>query len=139
MWSARKYSSYIGSARLFALTKRPFLELFSRQEVPLEDIRAFSEWLAVLLLAKQAGSTEYPLTPIEVRSVLRTSGSEALWSFAHRLAFEMEAAKPDKEKATWQNIVGPVFKGAWPLDAELQTSQANLQARSAIVGDRSSL
>jgi hypothetical protein len=122
MWSARKYANYIGSRKLFALTKKPFLELFSRQDVPVEDVRVFSEWLAITLLAKQAKSTDYPLTTTEVRSVLRASGNESLWSFAHRLAVEMESAKPAEEISVWQTIVGPVFEGAWPIDAELQTS-----------------
>jgi hypothetical protein len=127
MWSARKYANYIGSAKLFALIKKPFLELFSRQDVPVEDIRVFSEWLAVLLVARQAGSTDYPLTTTEVRSVLRTSGNESLWSFAHRLATEMGSAKPAEQKSVWQTIVGPVFEGAWPLDAELQTPRATFK------------
>jgi hypothetical protein len=127
MWSARKYANYIGSAKLFALLKEPFLELFSRQDVPVEDIRVFSEWLAVLLVARQAGSTDYPLTTTEVRSVLRTSGNESLWSFAHRLATEMGSAKPAEQKSVWQTIVGPVFEGAWPLDAELQTPRATFK------------
>jgi hypothetical protein len=127
MWSARKYSNYIGSATLFALTKKPFLELFSRQDVPTEDLRVFSEWLAVVLLATQSGSTDYPLTMIEARTVLRTSGNESLWSFAHRLAVEMESAKPEEERSTWQTVVGPVFQGAWPIDADLQTSHATFK------------
>jgi hypothetical protein len=127
VWSARKYANYIGPAKLFELTKRPFVELFSRPDVPIEDVRVFSEWLAVVLLAKQAGSADYPLTTTEGRSILRTSGHESLWSFAHRLAVEMESAKPAEEKSVWQTVVGPVFKGAWPLDAELQTPRATFK------------
>ena len=47
MWSARKYSNQIGSAELFRLIKKPFSELFSRADVPEEDLRVFSDWLAV--------------------------------------------------------------------------------------------
>src|SRR5262245_18128279 len=35
-WSSRKYSNYIGSPELFAVTKPSFLELFGRPEVHLE-------------------------------------------------------------------------------------------------------
>ncbi|WP_257168748.1 hypothetical protein [Bradyrhizobium sp. SRS-191] len=127
MWSARKYSNYIGSAELFALTKKAFIEIFSRKDVSIEDVRVFSEWLAVILLSKQAGSTDYPLTTSEARSVLRSSGNESLWSFAHRLAVEMERAKPAEQKSVWRTVVGPVFEGAWPLDAELQTPRATFK------------
>jgi hypothetical protein len=122
MWSARKYSHHIGSAELFRLTKAPFLELFLRADTPEEDLRVFSEWLAVILLANQAGRADYPLTAAEVRSVLRRAGHESLSSFAHRLAVDMECAKPEEKEKVWSERVGAVFQGAWPLDVELQTS-----------------
>jgi hypothetical protein len=121
MWSARKYSNHIGSAELFRATKEPFLELFARPDTPEEDLRVFSEWLAVILLANQIGHADYPLTAAEVRSVLRRAGHESLSSFAHRLAVEMESAKPGEKEKVWSERVGVVFQGAWPLDVELQT------------------
>lgn len=127
MWSARKYANHIGSTRLFALTKKPFLELFSRQEVAREDLRAFSDWLAIMLVVNLAGKAEYPLTTTEVRSVLRTTGNEGRWSFAHQLAVEMEAAQPAEKRSAWRNIIGPVFEGAWPLDAELQSPRVTFK------------
>ncbi|MGY3582610.1 hypothetical protein ACVIGB_008323 [Bradyrhizobium sp. USDA 4341] len=127
MWSARKYANHIGSARLFSLTKKPFLELFSRQEVGREDIRAFSDWLAIILVVNQARKAEYPLTATEVRSVLRTTDNEGRWSFAHQLAVEMEAAQPDEKISVWRDIIGPVFAGAWPLDAELQSPRVTFK------------
>jgi hypothetical protein len=127
MWSARKYANHIGSPRLFSLTKKPFVELFSRREVATEDIRVFSDWLGIILVVNQAGKAEYPLTTTEVRSILRTSGNESLWSFAHRIAVEMESAKPEEKKSVWQDIVRPVFEGAWPLDAELQSPRTTFK------------
>ena len=122
MWSARKYARHIGSAELFRLTKEPFLQLFLRADTPEQDRRVFSEWLAVILLANQAGRADYELTAAEVRSVLRRAGHEVLSSFAHRLAVEMESTKLDEKEKVWNESVGAVFQGAWPLDVELQTS-----------------
>lgn len=127
MWSARKYANHIGSARLFALTKAPFLELFSRQEAAREDIRIFADWLAIILVVNQAKKAEYPLTGTEVRSVLRTTSNEGRWSFAHQLAIEMEAAQPTEKKRVWRDVIGPVFEGAWPLDAELQSPRVTFK------------
>ena len=121
MWSARKYFNHIGSAELFRLTKEPFLELFSRPDTPGEDLRFFSDWLAAILMANQVGNAAYPLTAAEVRSVLRRAGHQSLLSFAHRLAMEMESAKPEEKERVWSERVGSVFQGAWPLDVELQT------------------
>ncbi|GLR89790.1 hypothetical protein [Bradyrhizobium iriomotense] len=127
MWSARKYANHIGSARLFSLTKKPFLELFSRQEMGREDNRAFSDWLAIILVVNQAKKAEYPLTTTEVRSVLRATGNEGRWSFAHQLAVEMEAAQPAEKISVWREIIGPVFERAWPLDAELQSPRTTFK------------
>jgi len=121
MWSARKYSNHIGSAELFRLTKEPFLELFSRLDIPDEDLRVFSDWLAAILMANQIDNAIYPLTAAEVRSVLRRAGHQSLSSFAHRLAIEMETAKSEEKEEVWSERVGSVFQGAWPLDVELQT------------------
>jgi hypothetical protein len=126
MWSARKYSNHMGSQELFQLTKEPFLELFSRPDVPEEDRHVFSDWLAVILLANQARNASYPLTTTEVRSVLRGAGHTSLSSFAHRLAVEMEGAKLEEKQRVWNETVGPIFKSSWPLDVDLQTPMATL-------------
>jgi hypothetical protein len=127
MWSARKYSNHIGSYKLFDLTKKPFLELFVRPGVPEEDLRAYADWLGFILLANQAGRTSYSLTMSEVRSILRRAGSSSLSTFAHRLAIDMEAAKPQEKRRVWNDIVGPVFQGSWPLDIESQTPNATFK------------
>jgi hypothetical protein len=123
MWSARKYSNHIGSSKLFAITKQPFLELFARNDVGEEDIRVFSDWLALILIVNQAGKADYPLIPSEARTVLRQAGHASLTSFVHRLAIEMESAKKNEKVKMWTDIIAPVFKGAWPLDLELQSSK----------------
>ena len=46
IWSARKYSTVIGSPELFGLMKKPFLELFGRKDIAAEDLDTFAEWLA---------------------------------------------------------------------------------------------
>lgn len=123
MWSARKYFNHIGSHTLFALTKEPFLQLFERSDAADEDIRVFSDWLALILIVNQAGKAHYALTPGEVRSVLRRAAHSSLSSFAHRLAIEMKSATEDEKVKVWSEIVGPVFQGAWPLDVDLQSSK----------------
>jgi hypothetical protein len=141
MWSARKYSNHIGSPELFRRIKSPFFELFSRPDVPEEDLRVFSDWLAAILIANQAGQADYPLTTTEVRSILRRVGHSGLSSFAHRLATQMESAAPAEKVKVWSETVGPVFQGAWPLDVESQTATVTfklvqiLLATGAAFGD----
>jgi hypothetical protein len=127
IWSARKYSSVIGSPELFGLLKKPFLELFGRNDIPAEDLDTFSEWLAAILTANQAEGAGYPLTPTEARSALRRAGAKVLSSVGHRLATEMESAKPEDKVELWRTVVGPVFQAIWPLDVELQTSASTFK------------
>lgn len=127
MWGARKYSNYIGSSELFGLMKESFLALFTRPGIPEDEIRAFSGWLAAIMVANQYGKVVYPLTSAEVRAALRAGGVRSLSSVAHRLATEMEKAKPEEKVSRWRDIVGPVFQNIWPLDVELQSSQTTFK------------
>jgi hypothetical protein len=126
-WNARKYSNYIGSPKLFELTKESFLELFYRPEIAEDDLRVYGEWLAIIIIANRSKNAGYPISPMEARSALRAAGARALSSVGHRLAVEMEAAKSEEKIARWQNIVGPVFESIWPLDAELQSPSSTFK------------
>jgi hypothetical protein len=101
--------------------------LFGRNDVGEEDIRVFSDWLGLILIVNQLGKADYALIPSEVRTVLRQAGHSSLSTFAHRLAIEMESAKESEKESEklhmWTDIIEPVFKGAWPLDLELQSSK----------------
>ena len=121
-WSSRKYSKWIGSPELFGRLKKSFMEIFNRTDVPAEDLRVFGDWMAAILIANQAADANYPLTAIEARGALRRAGAEAMASVGHRLAGEMERAKPAEKEEHWRRVVGPVFRGIWPLDVDLQTS-----------------
>jgi hypothetical protein len=121
VWNARKYSSYIGSPKLFELTKSSFLELFGRPQIAEDDLSVYGEWLAIIMIANRSINARYPITTTEARSALRAAGVRALSSVGHRLAVEMEGAKPEAKIAHWENVVGPVFESIWPLDAELQS------------------
>jgi hypothetical protein len=126
-WSARKYANYIGPPELFGLTKQPFLDLFGRADVLDEELRTFSGWLAAIMIANQSDRADYPITPTEARSALRRAGVKSLSSVGHRLAIEMESAKPDEKLSKWRDVVGPVFQSIWPLDVELQTPDSTFK------------
>jgi hypothetical protein len=127
VWSARKYSNAIGSPELFGLMKKPFLELFGRNDVPAEDLRTFAEWLATIIIVNQVEDLGYPLTSTEARAALRRAGAKSLSSVGHRLATEMESTKPEEKANFWRTVVGPVFQAIWPLDVELQTSDSTFK------------
>jgi hypothetical protein len=122
VWSARKYSNYVGSPDLFRLTKQAFLEIFARPNTPDEELRVYSEWLIAILIANQSKEANYPITPPEARVALRRAGVRALSNVAHRLTTELTGGTPAERAVRWRTVVGPVFTSTWPLDVELQTS-----------------
>lgn len=127
-WESRKYSNYIGSPELFGLIKKSFLEMFGRSGVASEDIRTFAGWITTILISNRYRQDNlYPLVAAEARAALRRAGAEALSSVGHRLAVEMESAKPEEKAERWRMIVGPVFQGIWPLDIELQSHASTFQ------------
>lgn len=127
MWSARRYSNYIGSPELFGLMKEPFLALFGRTDVSEGEREAYADWLAAIILANQSKNAGYPLAPAEARSALRIAGPASLNDVGHRLAVYMQETNPEDKLATWRNVVGPVFESIWPLDIELQTPAATFK------------
>lgn len=126
-WSARMYANYIGSPELFRLTKQPFLELFGRTDISDEELRIYADWLAAIMIANHSDGADYPITPAEARSALRRAGVKSLSSIGHRLAIEMERAKPDEKISKWRKVVRPLFQSIWPLDIELQTSASTFK------------
>ena len=133
VWSARKYSSYIGSPELFGLTKQSFLGMFGRNDVSSEDLRTYSEWLTAILIANQAHEVGYPLTSAEARAALRRAGVNALSSVGLRLATEMRGGTSEQKAVRWRTLVGPVFRAIWPLDLELQTSATTFQLAQMLI------
>jgi hypothetical protein len=127
VWSARKYSPYIGSPELFDLVKLPFLQMFARSDTPADELRTFAEWLTAILIANYADNAGYTLTATEARSALRRAGATALSSVGHRLAVEMERATPEQKLKRWQIVIGPVFQAIWPLDLDLQAPAATFK------------
>lgn len=127
MWSARRDNGYIGSPKLFALTKQPFLEIFKRPEISAEELQVFADWLGAIMIANKSDQADYPITHSEARSSLRRAGVKSLSIIGHRLAVEMGRAKPEEKISKWRDVVGPVFQSIWPLDIELQTSESTFK------------
>lgn len=126
-WCARRFSRYIGTPELFAITKAPLLQLFGKADMPEEVINAYVEWLPAILIANRKDDAGYALSAAEARAALRQARPAMLRSVGHRLAREMEAAPPAEKLARWRDVVGPVFQGIWPLDIEMQTGQSTFK------------
>ena len=127
-WASRKFSHNIGSPRLFDLTKKPFLELFGRRDLKSDDLETFAEWLTVIVISNRLRSSDpYPITGHEGRAALRRAGVVVLSRVASRFAIEMASVPAEKKAEQWRSIVGPAFDELWPIDVDLQTSQATFR------------
>ena len=127
-WSALKYANYIGSPELFRLMKASFLELFGRSDITSEELRIFADWLTTILISnRNRQSDPYSLSALEARAALRRAGAGSLASVGHRLATEMERAKPQDKAKQWRSIVGPVLESIWPIDVDIQSNSANFK------------
>jgi hypothetical protein len=99
----------------------------ARPEIGEDDLAAFGDWLALIMIANQARNAGYPISTTEARTALRSAGARVLSTVAHRLAIELEAIEPGEKPAFWHNVIGPVFEAIWPLDAELQSPRATFK------------
>lgn len=127
LWSAWHASGNVGQPELIEAQKSPFLELFERPEIPTETKSRYAEWLPIMALSNARGQTRYPVSMQEARSALRRAGARAMSSVAHQLATAMEAVDAGDRGKHWRELVGPIFAGIWPLDAELQSETATYQ------------
>lgn len=127
LWSARHYSGKIGSPILIEAQKEAFLALFQRPELPLQTKSRYASWLPVMLLSNVQNDAGYPISKQEARAALRSAGTNAMSSVAHRLAVAMGEGDDAERGARWRDIVGPIFKGIWPMDSELQSESATNQ------------
>lgn len=123
LWRVRK-SGYIGSPNFVALTKKPFLALFGKDELNADSKHRFVEWLIVMMLENQKNEEKYPISLGEARNALELAGADFLPSAAHQFAIKMESFEPENKLSAWNDEVAPVFEGVWPLDIDLRTPKA---------------
>jgi hypothetical protein len=122
MWGAYSQGS-LGSARLFNTLKLPMLEAFNRRDFSDHEFEGlFSKLLSVALWHQRGQAIEYILATSEIKRVLlvgppvvRRNASSNFW----RMMGE-EQGDPADRAIRWRQIVGPLFRDIWPLDAGLR-------------------
>lgn len=130
MWKANAQAR-AGSAVLFNALKTPLLAIIPRTELSDAEGSNLATRLLDVLVWRQMGSAEnYELAPVEVRDLLAVSPARLrehlawlLWRLQgdNALADGQLAAKGTR----WRELVGPIFKQIWPLDARLRTKRAS--------------
>lgn len=123
----------IGSARLFNALKPAALAAFERQLLSDDEFEGLvSNLLSVAVWHQRGEAPEYDLTTAEIRRALTVGPVSARRNVAWNLWRMMGRTKQDEaddegdivgivDKPTrWRTVVGPVFRGIWPLDARLR-------------------
>jgi hypothetical protein len=127
MW--RSYSNgNIGSAALFNALKQALLAAFERRDLKDHDYEGLMAQLLSIGTWHQRGEApEYALTHAEIRRALtvgpssvRQNASWNLW----RMVGDAEGEPADRAER-WRTILGPLFRGVWPLDARLRSERTS--------------
>jgi hypothetical protein len=114
----------IGSSRLFNALKPAMLAAFERKQLADDEFEGIiSKLLSVCIWHQRGESPEYDLTGAELKRALTVGPPAARrntsWNFWRMMA-DPERTPADKA-ARWREIVGPLFRDIWPLDADLRS------------------
>jgi len=122
LWHARSGDS-VGSATLFNRLKPAMLDIFGREALSDHDLEGLmTQLLTVAIGRRRPEARDYNLEPSEVKRALSESSSSirrnAAWQF-WRLMGE-EVGEPEDRSTRWREVVGPLFREVWPLDAKFR-------------------
>jgi len=124
----------IGSARLFNVLKPTILSAFEDNRFSDTEFEGLvSNLLSVVVWHQRGEAPEYHLTAAEVRRALTLGPASARKNVSWNLWRMM--GKPDSDGADqndaeevaidrpvrWRTIIGPIFRGIWPLDVRLRS------------------
>jgi hypothetical protein len=126
MWRSYAHGS-IASARLFNALKPAMLDAFDRRRLSDDEFEGIiSNLLSVLIWHQRGKAPEHQLTPVELRRALTVGPSSARRNVAWNLWRMMGSAEgePADKTARWREVIGPVFRDIWPLDARLRSKGA---------------
>jgi hypothetical protein len=123
LWRSYSHGA-IGSARLFNALKPATLAAFELKQLSDDEFESLVTKLINVGIWHQRGeASEYNLTSAEIRRALTVGPSSARQNVAWNLWRIMgDAESEPADKATrWRDVVGPLFRDIWPLDARLRS------------------
>jgi hypothetical protein len=125
MWQSYAHSS-IGSARLFNALKPATLAAFEHKRLDDHEIESLvSKLLSIGIWHQRGEGLEYNLTFAEIRRALTVGPSSARRNVGWNLWHIMNDEEAEADKAArWREVVGPLFRSIWPLDASLRSKSA---------------
>jgi hypothetical protein len=123
LWHSYAHSG-IGSPRLFNALKPATLNAFERKQLSDDGFEDVVWKLLSVGIGHQHGeAAEYNLTSVEIRRALTVGPSSARRNASWHLWRIMgeEEGEPTDKATRWRDVVGPLFRDIWPLDASLRS------------------
>jgi hypothetical protein len=124
VWRAYSQGGSIGSARLFNTVKPAMLEAFRRTDLSDHEFEGLISKMLTIGLSHQRGEAhDYNLTTAEIKEALTVGPPVVRWNASRSFWQIMSEEQGEHEdRATrWREIVGPLLREIWPLDAELRS------------------
>jgi hypothetical protein len=122
LWRSYAHGA-IGSARLFNASKSAILEAFERKQLSDNEFEGLvSKLLSVGIWHQRGECLEYNLTSAEIRRALAVGPPSARRNVAWNLWRMMgrPEGEPVDKAERWREVVGPLLRNIWPLDANLR-------------------
>jgi hypothetical protein len=122
LWHTRSGDS-VGSAALFNRLKPAMLHAFERDDLAERDLEGLMGQLLTVAIGRgRQEAHDYNLESNEVKRALSKSSPRvrrnAAWQFWRLMADEN--GDPQDRGRRWQELIGPLFREVWPLDARLR-------------------
>ena len=125
-WLAQVGNEGLFSQELFELLKNDFIQIIDpERKIAPVLFEFFAKQLVCMAVSNQSCNRDYALDFSEIRKLLKDSSKYRLPIFANELLNVLEEVEVGDRSNHWEDIVGPVFKGIWPLDTELQSRRTS--------------
>jgi hypothetical protein len=118
----------VGSPKLFNSLKSQVLSAFERQRLSDDEHEGLiSRLLSVFISHRLGEAAEYLFTPAEMKGALTVGPSAVRRNVAWNLWRMMGEADGDPidKQARWREVIGPLFREIWPLDANLRDEETS--------------
>ena len=127
MWDAFAHGGNVGTPRLFNAIKKSMLEAFARSDLGDHASEALISQLFRIEFAHRRGQAlDHLLATAEIKRALSIAAPDVRITAAWLLWAAMgdEQGEPDKA-ARWRQVVGPMFRDIWPLDARFRDERVS--------------
>ena len=124
-WLTQLGNEGLYTRELFVLLKNDFVKIIDQKYLDPDLLGFFAKQLISIAVSNQSCNLEYQISFPEIRKLLRKSGKSGLPIFASELLNVLNEVEIGDRSLHWKKIVGPIYRGIWPLDENLRTPETS--------------